>query len=77
MDYDTDKVDETVLALLFLTLHDYNHAWKGFDWDSMDRLFQKGFIENPQNKNKSVILTDKGLRFCKDLFQKHFQSTEE
>ena len=27
-----DKVDEMVLALLFLTLHDDGRAWKGHDW---------------------------------------------
>jgi len=30
-EYDTDKVDEMVLALMYLTLHDYCRAWKGFD----------------------------------------------
>jgi hypothetical protein len=29
MDYDKDKVDEMVLALLFLTLHGDGRAWKG------------------------------------------------
>jgi hypothetical protein len=33
LDYDREKVDETVLALLSLTLHDYHRAWKGHDWD--------------------------------------------
>jgi hypothetical protein len=31
MDIDTKKIDETVLALLHLTLHDGTRAWKGFD----------------------------------------------
>jgi hypothetical protein len=29
---DEDKIDETVLALLRLTLHDDCRAWEGFDW---------------------------------------------
>jgi hypothetical protein len=77
MDYNDDKVDEVVLALLYLTLHDYNRAWKGFDWDAMNRLFEKGFIENPRDKNKSVVLTEEGLQLCEALFKKYFQSTEE
>jgi len=77
MGYDQNKVDEAVLALLQLTLHDYNRAWKGHDWDVMDRLFQKGLIENPQNKNKSVVLTEEGLRLSESLFKKLFQSTDE
>jgi len=77
MEYDQNKVDETVLALLYLTLHDYNRAWKGFDWDVMNRLFEKGFIYNPRDKNKSVVLTEEGLRLSESLFQKLFQSANE
>ncbi len=29
MQYDQDKIDDTVLATLLLTLHDENRAWKG------------------------------------------------
>ena len=77
MNYNTDKVDEVVLALLYLTLHDDNRAWKGHDWDAMDRLFQKGLIHNPRDKNKSVVLTHEGLQLCEALFKKYFQSTQE
>jgi hypothetical protein len=31
MDIDTKKIDEPVLALLYLTLHDGARAWKAFD----------------------------------------------
>jgi hypothetical protein len=51
-----------VLALLRLTLHDGQRAWKGFDWDTLDRLHRKGLIGNQVNKAKSVVLTDEGLR---------------
>jgi hypothetical protein len=37
-DFDRDKIDEIVLALMQLTLHDYYRAWKGFDWETLDRL---------------------------------------
>jgi hypothetical protein len=47
MDIDTKKIDETVLGLLHLTLHDGARAWKGFDWDTMNRLHQNGFISDP------------------------------
>ncbi len=74
MEYDQNKVDDAVLALLYLTLHDYNRAWKGFDWDAMNRLYEKGLIENPRDKNKSVLLTEEGLRLSETLFKKLFQS---
>src|SRR5688500_11475349 len=62
MEIDEDKVDDAVLALLRLTLHDGQRAWKGFDWDTLDRLHRKGLIGDPVNKAKSVVLTDEGLR---------------
>jgi hypothetical protein len=62
MEIDEEKVDDAVLALLRLTLHDGQRAWKGFDWDPLDRLHRKGLIANPVNKAKSVVLTDEGLR---------------
>jgi len=50
MEYDTTKVDEVILALLHLnaqTDHGITRAWKGFDWDAMDRLHAQGFISDP------------------------------
>ena len=41
MEYDEDKVDEMVLALLHLTTFKEGmgiRAWKGHDWNAMDRL---------------------------------------
>ncbi len=76
MDIDTDKIDDAVLALLQLTLHDANRAWKGHDWDVMDRLYQKGFIDNPADKAKSVVLTDEGLRQSERLFEVIVSSCE-
>ena len=35
MDYDHDKVDEMVLALLWLTPAGDGRAWKGHDWDAL------------------------------------------
>lgn len=75
MDMDTDKIDEAVLALLYLTLHDEFRAWKGHDWDVLDRLYQKGMIDNPVGKVKSVVLTDKGLSESKRLFRMLFEKS--
>jgi hypothetical protein len=72
VDYDKDKVDEMVLALLFLTLHDDGRAWKGHDWDALDRLHAKGMIRNPVGKAKSVALTEQGEKLCEELFWRHF-----
>ena len=72
MNYDKDKVDEVALALLYLTLHDGCRAWKGLDWDVMDRLHEKGMIRDPKGKAKSVVLTEQGLKRCEELFKKLF-----
>ncbi len=76
MEYDKDKVDEMVLALLFLTLHD-GRAWKGHDWDAMGRLHAKDLILNPKGKAKSVVLTPEGRRRSEELFMKHFGLTSQ
>jgi len=76
MNIDTDKIDDAVLALLYLTLHEGRRAWKGFDWEAMNRLHEKGFISNPVGKAKSVALTDKGLLESERLFSKLFVKRE-
>ena len=50
MPIDEQKIDETVLAILYLTLHDDGRAWKSFDSDSMNRLYEKDFISDPEWK---------------------------
>lgn len=72
MEVDYEKIDRSVLALMYLTLHDGFRAWKSFDWGATDRLYQKGFIENPANKAKSVVLTDEGLKEAERLFNELF-----
>ena len=75
MEYNKDKVDEMVLALMSLVMHsdgDAVRAWKGFDWDTLDRLHEKGFISDPKSKAKSVILSSKAVQLSESLFKKHF-----
>ena len=73
VDIDTDKIDEAVLALLHLTLHDRFRAWKGHNWDALDRLHRKGMIYDPVGKAKSVVFTDEGLAESERLFRKLFE----
>ena len=79
MDYDQDKVAEMVLALLSLSAFDEDEwgarAWKSHDWDALDRLHAKGFIQDPKSKAKSVVLTPEGLRRARELFARHFART--
>lgn len=72
MSVQEDKIDEVVLALLQLTLHDGNRAWKGYDWAAFDRLHAKGWIDNPKEKTKSLALTADGLKQSREMFRRHF-----
>ena len=72
VEIDTDRIDEAVLALLYLTPHDRFRAWKGSDWDVMDRLHRTRLIYDPVGKAKSVVLTDEGLAKSERRFKKLF-----
>ncbi len=75
MDYNKDKVDEMVLALLYLTSfgdHGFVRAWKGHDWDALNRLYEKGLISDPKSKAKSIVLSEKGVERSEELFQQFF-----
>lgn len=67
------NIDNTVLALLYLTLHDDHRAWKGFDWEALNRLHEKGMIHDPVGKAKSVVFTPDGLERSKQLFEMMFK----
>ncbi len=74
-----DKIDDAVLALLHLTSFtegdrkfNITRAWKGHDWDALDRLHLKGLISDPKKKSKSVVLTDEGRRRAKEMFGRLF-----
>lgn len=72
MEIDTQKIDEAALAILYLTLHDGSRAWKSLDWDTLNRLHEKGLIFDPVGKAKSVGLTERGLKESERLFKKLF-----
>lgn len=75
MEYDRDRVDDAVLALLWLTtfqMHGIARAWKSHDWDALDRLYPKGMIGDPKSKARSVALTDEGKDRARRLFEELF-----
>ena len=74
---DWERVDEAALALLLLGLHDGWRTWKGFDWDVLNRLHEKGFITDPKGKAKSVVFTDEGLQESQRLFTARFGRSDE
>jgi hypothetical protein len=74
MTLDNDKIDRAVLALLYLGLHDVDRAWKGFDWEVMNRLHEMGFVSDPRGKAKSVAFTERGLLEARRLLQELFST---
>lgn len=79
MEYDKDKVDEMVLALLYLTSsHDQfgTRAWKGIDLAVLDRLHVKGYTSDPKGKGPTMDLTEAGATLSKELFFSHFGAKE-
>lgn len=76
MEFDETKIDEATLALLWLVMEkgDFGivRAWKSFDWETMNRLHEKGFISDPKSKAKSVVVTEEGEKRAKELFERMF-----
>jgi Domain of unknown function (DUF6429) len=77
MTLDQDKIDDAVLALLQLGLHNEFRVWKTFDWDSMNRLHEKGLISDPVGKGKSVVLTELGMADSTRLLAQLFGTDSE
>ena len=83
MEHDEAKIDEMVLALLYLTMFALLYltmfndgveirSWKGHDWSAMGRLYKNGYISDPRNKAHSVGMTDVGAKRARELFEKNF-----
>jgi hypothetical protein len=75
MKYNEEKVDEIALALLHMTTFRDGpglRAWKGLDWDVLNRLHQKGYISDPKSKARSVVLSEDGAKLSEKLFWQHF-----
>ena len=64
MPNESERIDEAVLAVLSLTLHevgpDGGRAWKSIAFEAMDRLHERGLIDDPKSKNKPAWLTPEG-----------------
>jgi hypothetical protein len=72
MDYDDKLIEEAVLALLVTFSFDNGNSWKGFDFETMNRLHEHGFIGDPVNKSKSIWLTAEGLERGREIANRLF-----
>lgn len=80
MEYDRDKVDEMMLALLYLNSTSDRfgtRTWKGLNVETVDRLLQKGYIRDLGTKSPTMLLSEEGARLSKQLFIKYFGKEEQ
>jgi hypothetical protein len=82
MTMNTDKIDDYTLALLYLVTWERQEglgarAWKGFEWETMNRLHEKGHISDPKGKAKSVVMTEDGFKKSEELFHKFFMEESD
>lgn len=73
MTLDIQRIDDAVLALLLLGLHDDDRVWKSFDWDALNRLHKNAFISNPVGRAQSVAMTSEGKARAQVLPQSPFE----
>jgi hypothetical protein len=75
MEYNEEKVDDMILALLYLTSSTDKYGtrtWKGLDWKVLDRLYKKGYISDPREKGPTMQLSAAGAERSKRLFEENF-----
>ena len=76
MEYDMKLIDDAVLALLAAYSSDAGNAWKGYDFEIMNRLHEQGLISNPVNRNKSIWLTEEGVERGREIAERMFGAKE-
>lgn len=74
MKYDDAKIAEAVLALLGALEFEGGKVWKRYDFATMDRLYEMGYIDNPRSRRESVYLTPEGMELAKQLAAKYFSA---
>ncbi len=73
---DDTTYDELTLMMLYAKSWsekysgDCRYSWKGFDFDSLNRLEEKEYISG-NHKSKSTILTPEGVEEAKKLLAKY------
>ena len=47
------------------------YAWKGYDFDVLNNLDEQGYINQGRYKNKSLYITEEGIKKAKELLKKY------
>lgn len=51
----------------------FKNSWKGYSFDAINELTDKGYLFSSKYKNKSVTLTKKGEELAKELMEKYLK----
>jgi hypothetical protein len=76
VELDTEKIDQAVLALLALGRHDGYRTCKAFDWESMGRLHEKGYITRSRRQSE-VGAVHRGRRAAAPLRRRDEDKTQK
>ncbi len=74
--FDQRTIEEVTMALLWMYSwieSGVARTWKGYPWDVMNELHDKGWISQPRGKAKSVSLTEEGQKAGRELAERHFK----
>ena len=71
-----EQIKELTLLLLYLTswtekepYGGYQRAWKGYDFDILNKLQSENMIGGSTYKAKSTYITEKGIEKAKELIK--------
>lgn len=77
-----EAMEELTLMLMYLSRfiekdkflnEEYNYAWKGYDFDIINKLDDEDYIRQGKHpsRSKSVYITEEGLKKAKELLLKY------
>lgn len=46
-------------------------AWKGYDFDIIDKLDEEDYIRQGSHRSKSVVITEEGIKLSQELLVKY------
>ncbi len=70
--YDKEKIEFAILAIFGALEFENGRVWKNYRFEILDSLHEKGLIDNPSGKSKSIYLTNKGYSKAKTLAEEFF-----
>lgn len=76
MENENELAEDLTLALMYLTkfkmdkIQELFSAWKGYDFDIINSLDEKELIIQGKYKNKSVLITEEGMKKAEEILKK-------